>query len=90
MKPIEQGAAGKGEKVQKAVAEMLSSEERGREPEREDAPGTLSEREPVSTSGGSPAEVAAHARLAEIQTHVSELVKDPELEQEAAVRKSKH
>ena len=35
---------------------------------------------------GSPAERAAQERLAEIERHVGELVKDPELEQEGAAR----
>lgn len=95
MKQNEQGkgggnsAADKGAKVRNAVAEMLSSEERGKEPEREDSPGTLSSREPVPTAGGSPAEIAAQRRLAEIEQHVGALVKDPELEQDGAARKQK-
>jgi len=82
-------AARKGEKVRTAIAEMLSSEERGKEPDVEDAPGTLSSREPVPTSGGTTAESAAQERLAEIEQHVGQLVKDPELEQDAAAHKPK-
>ena len=78
------GASAKGEKVRTAIGKMLSSEERGKEPEREDAPGTLSSREPVPTTGGTVAEVAAQKRLAEIEEHVAKLVKDPELEQDSA------
>ncbi len=80
-------AGGKGERVRTAIAEMLSSEERGKEPDRDDAPGTLSSREPVPTSGGTPAEMAAQERLAEIEQHVGELVHDPELERDAAAHK---
>ncbi len=79
----------KGERVRTAIGEMLSSEERGREPEREDAPGTLSAREPVPTEGRTPAEIAAQERLAEIEAHVGKLVHDPELEQDAAAHKPK-
>ncbi|MDB4942151.1 MAG: hypothetical protein JWP97_1685 [Labilithrix sp.] len=83
-------AAGeKGEKVRKTIGAMLSSEERGKEPDAGDAPGTLSAREPVPTSGKSPAEIAAQERLAEIERHVGELVKDPELEREGAAREAK-
>ena len=80
-------AGSKGERVRTAIAEMLSSEERGKEPDRDDAPGTLSSREPVPTSGGTEAEMAAQERLAEIEQHVGELVHDPELEQDAAAHK---
>ena len=84
-----QEAGGKGAKVRTAIGEMLSSEERGKEPDQGDAPGTLSSRDPVPTAGRDPAEVAAQERLAEIEAHVAKLVHDPELERDAAAHRPK-
>ena len=76
----------KGEKVRHAIAEMLSSEERGTVPDREDDSDTLSSRHAGPTSGGTPAEIAAQKRLTEIEKEVGKLVNDPELEQDARAR----
>lgn len=82
-------ADGKGKKVRTAIAQMLSSEERGKESDRDDAPGTLSSRDPVPTSSGTPAEIAAQDRLTEIEQQVGKLVNDVEIEQDAAAHTPK-
>ena len=74
-KPDVDAAGTKGEKVREAIGAMLSNDERG---SVKDAP-----------PDGSPSELAAQERLAEIERHVGELVKDPELEQEGAAREAK-
>jgi hypothetical protein len=82
-------AGGKGEKVRTAIAEMLSSGQRGKEPVREVSQGKLSSREPAPTSGRTPAEIDAQDRLAEIEQHVGKLVHDPELERDALEHRPK-
>jgi hypothetical protein len=89
MKTSEKGPSDKVERVRTAIGEMLSSEQRGVEPDAEDAPGTLSAREPVPAAGTTPAEIAAQKRLAEIERHVGELVADPELAKDGEAREAK-